>query len=240
MKNIFLLLTLIVSVGLVAACSDNQDNDSMNAEPIAPSQMPSDDQGDSQMEMSDSASPDSQPDSGAAMSEPEMDDSAMSASPGAAMATAELVATQGNEVSGKVNFKKTPEGVAVTGTIEGLTPGEHGFHIHENGDCSSTDGKSAGGHFSPGGQPHGAPGADEHHEGDMGNLSANDEGVAEIDEQFEFLEMGDGEATILGKAIIVHGGADDLESQPSGDAGARVACGVIKAQGATGINTPQS
>lgn len=236
MKNIFPLLALIVSVGLVSACSDNnQDNESMNAEPIAPSQMPSDDQGDSQMEMSDSA-----PDSDAAMSESKMDDSAMSASPGATMAVAELVATQGNEVSGSVNFKKTPEGVAVTGMIEGLTPGEHGFHIHENGDCSSTDGKSAGGHFAPGGQPHGAPDADEHHEGDMGNLSANEEGVAELDEQFDFLEMGDGEASILGKALIVHGGADDLESQPSGDAGARVACGVIKVQGATGINTPQS
>lgn len=145
-------------------------------------------------------------------------------------AVAELVATEGNKASGTVNFQQTPDGVTVTGRIEGLSPGEHGFHVHENGDCSSTDSKSAGGHFAPAGHKHGASDAAEHHAGDMGNITANEDGVAQVDAQFAFLKMGEGEASIIGKAVIVHGGSDDLESQPSGDAGPRVACGVIEAQ----------
>lgn len=168
-----------------------------------------------------------------------MDAGAAESGTESAKAVAELAPTEGNKVKGTVNFTQGADGVSVTGEITGLTPGEHGFHVHANGDCSAPDGKSAGGHFNPGDTKHAAPTDEEHHEGDMGNITADADGVAKIDESFDFLKLGDGPESIIGKAIIVHGGADDLKSQPSGAAGPRVACGVIKVQGATGINSQQ-
>lgn len=166
-------------------------------------------------------------------------DAESSAAGATAKAVAELAPTEGNEVKGTVNFTQGMEGVSVTGKITGLTPGEHGFHVHAKGDCSAPDGTSAGGHFNPSDSQHGAPTDLQHHEGDMGNITADADGVANIDENFDFLQLGDGPESILGKALIVHGGSDDLTSQPSGAAGPRVACAVIKVQGATGINSQQ-
>ncbi|CAN5239577.1 hypothetical protein BH23BAC3_BH23BAC3_19870 [soil metagenome] len=143
----------------------------------------------------------------------------------------ELVAvlhpTEGNEANGVVRFTKTDNGVSVEGEIHGLEPNSnHGFHIHEFGDCTASDGTSAGGHFDPHDQPHGGPDDQERHVGDMGNITSDDNGTAEISYTDPIMTFS-GEASILGRGVIVHAGEDDLESQPTGDAGDRLSCGVI-------------
>ena len=147
-------------------------------------------------------------------------------------ASAALEPTDGNEARGNLRFEVADGYVHVTGQVTGLTPGaEHGFHVHETGDCSAPDGTSAGGHFNPDDSDHGRAGEGEHHVGDSDNLVANDEGVADVDRQLHGATIGDGAAgDIVGKGVIVHAGADDYVSQPTGDAGARLACGVIEAQ----------
>ena len=134
--------------------------------------------------------------------------------------------TEGNNVSGIIKFEKTDDGIKITADVEGLTPGKHGFHIHEFGDCSRLDGKSAGGHFNPEGKNHGSPDAAERHVGDLGNLIADEEGKAHYERTDTFISF-DGLHSIIGRAIIVHAGEDDLTSQPTGAAGSRLACGVI-------------
>ncbi len=141
-------------------------------------------------------------------------------------AIAVLHPTAGNNVHGVVKFIQTPKGVRVIADVEGLTPGKHGFHIHEFGDCSSPDGKSAGGHFNPTNQPHGSPDAPKHHMGDLGNLEADANGKAHLDRVYPFLRLM-GPMGIIGRGVIIHSGKDDLKSQPTGNAGKRVACGVI-------------
>ena len=132
-------------------------------------------------------------------------------------------------VSGVVSFSMTPTGVRVEADINGLTPGDHGFHVHEIGDCSSPDGKSAGGHFNPADVPHAGPEADTAHAGDLGNLKADKNGHALIAVMSTRVTLGDGASTdIMGRAVIVHADPDDLQSQPTGAAGGRVACGVIE------------
>jgi superoxide dismutase, Cu-Zn family len=144
------------------------------------------------------------------------------------MAVAVLSPAQGKNVSGQVTFLKETEGVRVTAKINGLTPGKHGFHIHEKGDCSAADFSSAGGHFNPAGSPHGAPTSPQHHVGDFGNLEANAEGVAQFEQVLAWLTF-EGTNSIIGRAVIVHEKADDLTTQPTGNAGGRWACGVIQA-----------
>lgn len=134
-----------------------------------------------------------------------------------------LRATEGNNVQGVIRLTQTAEGVHLRGEVRGLTPGKHGFHIHEFGDLRASDGKSAGGHFSPEGHQHGGPDDDEHHAGDLGNITADSKGVAKVDILAEDLKLH----FVIGRSIVVHGKADDLKSQPSGDAGPRVALGVI-------------
>lgn len=135
--------------------------------------------------------------------------------------------SSGSDVTGVVLFSNTEQGVRVGAQVNGLTPmSSHGFHIHEFGDCREADASSAGGHFNPDGLPHGAPDAERRHDGDLGNLITNGAGVAQtnvVDGELSFA----GPDSILGRAVVIHAGADDLESQPSGDAGARIACGVI-------------
>jgi len=147
------------------------------------------------------------------------------------LAEAVLEPTEGNETMGTVIFTQEVEGIRVEATVEGLDPeGVHGFHIHEVGDCSAPDATSAGGHFNPFDTPHGGPDAPagERHVGDLGNLEADEEGRATYDRRNDLLAFH-GEANIVGRSVIVHAQADDLESQPVGDAGARLACGVIEA-----------
>ena len=142
-------------------------------------------------------------------------------------AVAQLQPTQGNTVRGTVTFSDEGGKVRVKAEINGLTPGEHGFHVHENGDCSASDASSAGGHFNPTNQPHAARDAEARHIGDLGNLTADSNGRAELDYVDSKLTLA-GPNSIVGRAVIVHAGRDDLTSQPAGDAGGRVACGVIE------------
>lgn len=143
-------------------------------------------------------------------------------------AVAVLYPTTGNQVHGVVTFTKIRDGVEVVADIEGLSPGEHGFHVHEFGDCTAFDGKSAGGHFNPDGTPHGArtAPAKNRHVGDLGNITAINSGKAHLELIDSLLAFG-GAHSVIGRGVIVHAGKDDLTSQPTGAAGSRVACGVI-------------
>jgi superoxide dismutase, Cu-Zn family len=136
--------------------------------------------------------------------------------------------TQGNNVKGTVTFTKVNGGVKVVADLEGLSKGKHGIHIHENGDCWAPDGTSAGGHFNPMSKSHGAPMDTMRHEGDMGNIEADASGKAHL-EYIDRTISFDGNMSIIGKSVIVHKNEDDLKTQPTGNAGARVACGVIVA-----------
>lgn len=140
-------------------------------------------------------------------------------------AVAILNSASGSKVTGTVTFTKTGDTVQVVADITGLTPGKHGFHIHEFGDCSATDASSAGSHFNPMKKPHGAPDAAERHAGDLGNLEADSAGKAHLELKDSMLKLS-GENSILGRGVIVHEKVDDW-SQPVGNAGGRVACGVI-------------
>jgi len=141
---------------------------------------------------------------------------------------ADLASLGDSGVDGKVSFAAVPGGVRVEAHVNGLTPGNHGFHIHDVGDCSSADGSSAGGHFNPMAVDHAGPDADTAHAGDLGNLQANDEGHGMVTMISKRITLGDGTATdIMGRAVIVHADPDDMTSQPTGAAGGRVACGVI-------------
>jgi Cu-Zn family superoxide dismutase len=141
-------------------------------------------------------------------------------------AIAVLHSASGSNVAGTVTFTAAGDEVKVVADITGLTPGKHGFHIHEFGDCSSPDAKSAGGHFNPGGHHHGAPDAADRHAGDLGNVEADAAGKAHLELSDKVMKMS-GSDSIVGHAVIVHEKADDLKTQPTGDAGGRVACGVI-------------
>lgn len=141
-------------------------------------------------------------------------------------AVAVLHPTEGNEARGTVIFTRGQNGISIVADVEGLGPGQHGFHIHEFGDCTAPDGTSAGGHFNPEGNPHGAPSDTERHVGDLGNLSADDAGMGHYERTDSHITF-QGPHSIIGRGIIVHAGEDDLTTQPTGDAGPRVACGVI-------------
>jgi superoxide dismutase, Cu-Zn family len=130
-------------------------------------------------------------------------------------------------VKGTVEFKEVDGGVEVTANLEGLKKGDHGFHIHEKGDCSAPDAMSAGGHFNPSNHKHGAPDAEEHHEGDLGNITADKAGKATLTVTIKDVTLADGDKSIVGKGFIVHAKKDDLKTQPTGNAGDRVACGTI-------------
>jgi Cu-Zn family superoxide dismutase len=149
----------------------------------------------------------------------------------ATRAVAKLLPTEGSQVSGTVTFLGRNGEVEVTADLEGLKPGRHGFHIHEHGDCSAADATSAGGHFNPAGAPHGAPAdpAERRHVGDLGNVEADADGRAHL-EMVDTVIALEGENGIVGKAVIVHAQPDDLTTQPTGNAGPRLACGVIEFQ----------
>lgn len=141
-------------------------------------------------------------------------------------AIAVLHPTENNEVSGTVTFTVTADGMRVEAHLQGLQPGEHGFHVHEFGDCTAPAGTSAGGHFNPFGSQHGAPSSGGRHVGDLGNIEVDEEGNARVQKMDRLLAF-EGAASIIGRAVVVHEKRDDLTSQPTGNAGGRVACGVI-------------
>ncbi len=154
-------------------------------------------------------------------------DPSIEAPDGARIAIARLEAAGGSGVHGTVYFVEQKDGVRVIAKVAGLTPGDHGFHVHEKGDLSAPDLTSAGGHYNPGNMKHGGPKDHARHVGDMGNIVANRDGVASLDYVDPRLSLS-GEHSIVGRALIVHGGKDDLKSQPAGDAGPRVAGGIIR------------
>ncbi|HEY7427171.1 MAG TPA: superoxide dismutase family protein [Gemmataceae bacterium] len=135
-------------------------------------------------------------------------------------------------VKGIIHFTATAGGVTIRGELSGLKPGKHGFHIHEFGDVSSADPKCHGGHFNPDKQKHGAPNGAERHVGDLGNITADGRGKAEISVTDKLITLS-GPHSIVGRAVIIHEKADDLKTQPTGDAGGRIAGGVV------GISDPQ-
>ncbi|PKL81193.1 MAG: superoxide dismutase family protein [Ignavibacteriae bacterium HGW-Ignavibacteriae-4] len=138
-----------------------------------------------------------------------------------------LYPTEGSEANGQVTFTKMEDGrIKVNAEVYNLTPGKHGFHVHEFGDCSSPDGKSAGGHFFTDHDNHGALEDNMTHVGDLGNLNANADGIAKVSFITDKLSLS-GMNNIIGRGVIVHEGEDDTKTQPTGGAGARVACGVI-------------
>jgi superoxide dismutase, Cu-Zn family len=138
--------------------------------------------------------------------------------------------TKGNTVGGKVRFTEVAGGVRVVADISGLTPGgKHAFHIHEFGDVSAEDGSAAGGHYNPGGHPHGGPEAEHHHAGDLGNLTADAAGNAHYEIVVKGLSLCCGGTPVIGRSVIIHAKEDDLASQPAGNAGPRIAQGVIGA-----------
>ena len=141
-------------------------------------------------------------------------------------ASARIYPTQGNNVSGAVTFANESNGIHVVARLEGLSPGPHGFHIHEFGNCSSPKGTSAGGHFNPENTSHGAPTSEVRHIGDLGNIIADETGIAYLnwtDTKISF----EGPNSIIGKSVIIHEKEDDLKTQPTGAAGARLGCGII-------------
>jgi len=141
---------------------------------------------------------------------------------------ADLAPTKGNTAKGTVTFTQQGSKVLVTAKVTGLPPGNHGFHVHEKGDCSADDGMSAGGHFNPFGKGHGAPAAADRHAGDMPMLQADAAGNASLSVELDAMAVGGTAGDVLGKAVIVHKDADDYTTQPTGNSGARIACGVIR------------
>jgi Cu-Zn family superoxide dismutase len=152
--------------------------------------------------------------------------------PTPAAAIARMESKSGSAAVGEFELTASDGGVSINGSLGGLTPGtEHGFHVHENGDCSAADASSAGAHFNPGNAPHGAPNAaqGERHLGDMPNLVADENGHSAVTASVQGATLRDGGPNdLIGKALVVHEKRDDYVTQPSGDSGARIACGVIR------------
>jgi Cu-Zn family superoxide dismutase len=134
--------------------------------------------------------------------------------------------TPGNNAEGTVWFTAGPGGVTVKASVKGLAAGNHGFHVHEFGDCTAPDAASAGGHFNPKASPHGAPTDGARHAGDLGNIQAAGDGTATLEWKDPSMKL-DGPDGVVGHAVILHANPDDLKTQPTGNAGGRVGCGVI-------------
>ena len=146
-----------------------------------------------------------------------------------ARAVAQLQPTKGNTATGTATFTQRGGKVLVEVKVSGLVPGaEHGFHIHEKGDCSSGDGMSAGAHFNPLNKPHAHFSTPDRHAGDMPALKADASGNASVAVELDVITVIDGPTGIVGRGLIVHAQPDDYKTQPTGNAGARVACGVIQ------------
>lgn len=131
-----------------------------------------------------------------------------------------------SKVAGVIRFQQKGNAVEITGELTGLTPGEHGFHIHEFGDISGKDGMTTGGHYNPTKKDHGSPKDENRHVGDLGNVTADKDGKAVISMKDSVIRLT-GPTSIVGRAVIIHHDADDFKTQPTGHAGGRIAGGVI-------------
>ncbi len=144
-------------------------------------------------------------------------------------ATAQLQPTKGNKTLGEATFEQVGNKVRVVVFAQGLKPTkEHGMHIHEVGDCGA-DGMNAKGHFNPFGKPHAGHASSERHAGDLPSLKANAKGRAKVDVELDLISLASGPGNIVGRSLVIHADADDHKTQPTGNSGARIACGVIKA-----------
>ncbi len=145
-------------------------------------------------------------------------------------ATAELKDAKGKDV-GSAQFTESPQGVAITAQVKGLDPGEHGIHIHEKGDCSSSDFESAGKHFNPGSTKHGLENSEGPHAGDLPDITVNEDGTGAYQATTDRVTLSSGKTSLFdsdGSALVIHQKADDQKTDPSGNSGSRVACGEIK------------
>ena len=147
------------------------------------------------------------------------------------VATADIRPTAGSQTAGTVRFEQRGSKVLVSAEVRGLKPGvEHGFHIHEKGDCSAPDAMSAGGHFNPAGKPHGHHGQNDRHAGDLPSLVASASGTASLRFETDIITVTPGAASVIDRGIVVHRDPDDYKTQPTGNSGPRLACGVIAAR----------
>jgi superoxide dismutase, Cu-Zn family len=159
-----------------------------------------------------------------------------------AAATVQLQPTAGSRTYGALQVAGMPEAVRFSGRIQGLQPdSEFGFHVHETGDCSAPDASSAGDHFNPAGAAHGHPDTNARHAGDMHNIRSDAAGVANLDVTVTGVSLREGSSNtdVLGKAVVVHAQPDDYRSQPAGNSGERIACGVIALQSLTEAAAPR-
>jgi Cu-Zn family superoxide dismutase len=144
-------------------------------------------------------------------------------------ATATIESKSGSKVTGKAEFTEMASGgTKVEIWIENATPGSHGLHLHEKGDCSAPDATSAGGHFNAAGNPHAAPTDSKHHNGDLGNIEIGADGKGHLSITSDLLTVAPGPNSVKGKAVVFHEKADDMKTQPTGNAGGRFGCGVIQ------------
>lgn len=149
------------------------------------------------------------------------------------IATAQMAARGDLGITGSVSFTQAqPDAPTVIAAhFEGVTPGSHGIHVHETGDCSAEDFTSAGGHFNPMDVPHAGPGDMERHAGDLGNIECEENGTCHLELESDLLTVEEGPGSVVGRAVILHEKMDDLVSQPTGAAGSRLACGVVEIAG---------
>ena len=142
-------------------------------------------------------------------------------------AGATIEARSGSALQGEAMFTEVEGGVKIVVTVRGAPAGTHAVHIHEKGDCSAPDAKSAGPHFNPDGHSHGGPTDAQHHAGDLGNMEVGADGSGTVEITSSGLSLGDGPRSVVGRAVIVHEKADDFVTQPTGNAGGRIGCGAI-------------
>lgn len=209
------LLAVLIPMLLAAGCDRGADETPAEPAPVTPA-----------------ATPTTPP-----PAEPVMAPAPMPAASGAS-ARVMLQPTEGNAASGELTVRAEAGGLVIGGHMNGLTANaEHGFHVHAVGDCSAPDASSAGDHFAAEGETHGRAGTGSHHAGDMPNLRADADGHAMVEVRIERLELGTGgPLDAANRAIVVHQNPDDYVTQPSGNSGARVACGVITLDGAAGTD----
>lgn len=159
--------------------------------------------------------------------------STAAAPPAGPTAVAAIEARSGSTLTGVAKFVQNGDAVHVTIDVSNATPGTHAVHLHEKGDCSAPDAASAGGHFNPAHTEHGSPDAAAHHAGDFGNMSVDEEGHGHLELDTTSLTVLPGDRSVDGRAVVVHAKEDDMHTQPTGNAGGRVGCGVVAVKAGT-------
>ena len=149
------------------------------------------------------------------------------APPAGPTASAAIEARSGSTLAGTATFTQHDNVVHVVVEVSNAPQGVHAVHLHEKGDCSAPDAASAGGHFNPTGMAHGSPDAPAHHAGDFGNMTVGEDGHGKLELDSTMLTVTPGDKSVVGRAIVVHAKADDMTTQPSGNAGGRIGCGVV-------------